>query len=266
MTAFTLGPLSLPPAHLYAACVAVALLALGHLVRLPPPRRRLWLTGALLGALLGARLADIALHGGAYREAPLEAVMRWQSGYHPLGALLGAGAWTLGCLRRLPPRYLTRASGVLATCAALWWGLNAWHPLAGEPPPSHLPPLSLNALDGDAISLEALSTSSPLIVVLWRSDCHACRQALARANAVADQVRVITVNEGQSLLQAARFLDAQDMGFARNLQDPEQRLQAYFGMPELPLAVYLDAHGRLRNIRSGPLATARLEAWLAASP
>ena len=153
MTAFTLGPLSLPPAHLYAASAAVALLALGHLVRLPPPRRRLWLTGALLGALLGARLADIALHGGAYREAPLEAVMRWQSGYHPSGALLGAGAWTLGCLRRLPPRYLTRASGVLATCAALWWGLNAWHPLAGEPPPSHLPPLSLNALDGDAISL-----------------------------------------------------------------------------------------------------------------
>ncbi|MCT8470067.1 TlpA family protein disulfide reductase [Chromohalobacter canadensis] len=263
MPPIMLGHVPLPSAPLYAAVAALALLALGALLRLPGTRRRQWLSGTLVAALIGARLVYIALHPEAYREAPFEAITLWQSGYHPLGALLGAVAWTLWRLRDLPAHQMRRATGTLMVCSALWWGLNAWQPLAGEPPPSHLPSLTLKALDGTPTSIETLASASPLIVVLWRSDCRACRRTLARLTDLnRDAANVVTVNEGQTLLQAARYLDARGASFTHDLRDPQQRLQTYFGMPELPLTLHLDAHGRLRDYQMGEISTAHLMRWL----
>jgi len=263
MPPIMLGHVPLPSAPFYAALTALALLMLGALLRLPRTRQRQWLSGTLVAALIGARLIYVVLHPEAYRQAPLEAVTLWQSGYHPLGALLGAGAWTLWRLRDLPVRQRRLATGVLGTCSALWWGLNAWQPLAVEPPPTHLPNLTLNALDGTPTRLDTLTSGPPLIVVLWRSDCRACRRTLARlADLNRDAATVVTVNEGQTLLQAARYLDARNASFTHDLRDPQQRLQAYFDMPALPLTLRLDSHGRLLDYQMGDLSTAHLMRWL----
>ncbi|SOC57856.1 AhpC/TSA family protein [Chromohalobacter canadensis] len=265
MPPIMLGHVPLPPAPLYAFVTALGLLALGALLRLSRTHRRQWLSGTLVAALIGARLVYIALHPEAYREAPFEAITLWQSGYHPLGALLGAVAWTLWRLRDLPAHQMRRATGALMVCSALWWGLNVWQPLAGDPPPPHLPSLTLKALDGTPTSIETLASASPLIVVLWRSDCRACRRTLARLTDLNPDTDVVTVNEGQTLLQAARYLDAQHAAFTHDLRDPQQRLQAYFGMPELPLTLHLDAHGRLRDYQTGEMSTAHLMRWLSST-
>ncbi len=262
MPPIMLGHVPLPPAPLYATVAALALLALGTLLRLPRTRRRQWLSGTLVAALIGARLLYVALHLEAYREAPFEAITLWQSGYHPLGALLGAVAWTLWRLRDLPARRIRLATGALMACSALWWGLNAWQPLAVEPPSAHLPNLTLNALDGTPTPIATLASAPPLIVVLWRSDCRACRRTLARLTDIKRDATVVTINEGQTLLQAARYLDARHTAFTHDLRDPHQRLQAYFGMPALPLIMRLDAHGRLRDYQAGEISTAHLMRWL----
>ncbi|OLO11228.1 hypothetical protein BTW10_10545 [Chromohalobacter japonicus] len=263
MPPIMLGHVPLPPAPLYAFVAALALLALGASLRLPRTRRRQWLSGTLVAALIGARLVYIALHPEAYREAPFEAITLWQSGYHPLGALLGTVAWTLWRLRDLPARQIRRATGALVTCSVLWWGLNTWQTLVVEPLPVNLPNLTLKALDGTPTSIETLASASPRIVVLWRSDCRACRRTLARLTELnRDAANVVTVNEGQTLLQAARYLDARGVSFTHDLRDPQQRLQAYFGMPELPLTLRLDAHGRLRDYQMGEISTAHLMRWL----
>ncbi|NWO11080.1 TlpA family protein disulfide reductase [Chromohalobacter salexigens] len=263
MPPIMLGHVPLPPAPLYAAVTALALLALGALLRLSRTHRRRWLSGTLVAALIGARLMYIVLHAEAYREAPFEAFTLWQTGYHPLGALLGAVAWTLWHLRDLPAQQMRRATGALMVCSALWWGLNVWQPLTGDPPPSHLPRLTLKALDGTPTPIETLASPSPLIVVLWRSDCRACRRTLSRLTDLKrDAASVVTVNEGQPLLQAARYLDARHAAFSHDLRDPHQRLQAYFGMPALPLIMRLDAQGRLRDHQAGEMSTAHLMRWL----
>lgn len=262
MPPIMLGHVPLPPAPLYAFVTALGLLALGALLRLSRTHRHQWLSGTLVAALIGARLMYIVLHAEAYREAPFEAFTLWQTGYHPLGALLGAVAWTLWRLRDLSAQQMRRATGALMVCSALWWGLNVWQPLAGDPPPPHLPSLTLKALDGTPTSIETLASASPLIVVLWRSDCRACRRTLARLTELNPDTAVVTVNEGQTLLQAARYLDAQHAAFTHDLRDPRQRLQAYFGMPALPLIMRLDAHGRLRDYQAGEVSTAHLMRWL----
>ncbi|MCK0746707.1 TlpA disulfide reductase family protein [Chromohalobacter nigrandesensis] len=263
MPPIMLGSVPLPPAPLYAAIAALTLLGLGALLRLPRTRRRQWLSGTLVAALIGARLMYVVLHFEAYRQAPFEAVTLWQSGYHPLGALLGALTWTLWRLRDLSARQVRLATGTLVTCSALWWGLNAWQPLVGEPPPAQLPNLTLKTLDGTPTPLETLTSASPLILVLWRSDCRECRHTLARlADLNRDAATVVTVNEGQTLLQAARYLDARHASFPHDLRDPQQRLQAYFGMPALPLVLRLDAHGKLRDYQIGEISTAHLMRWL----
>ncbi|WP_280564138.1 TlpA disulfide reductase family protein [Chromohalobacter sp. 48-RD10] len=262
MPPIMLGHVPLPSAPLYAAVAALALLALGALLRLSRTRRRQWLSGTLVAALIGARLMYIALHAEAYRVAPLEAITLWQSGYHPLGALLGAVAWTLWRLRDLPARQVRLATGALMACSAIWWGLNVWQPLVGDAPPPRLPNLTLNALDGTPTPIETLASGPPLIVVLWRSDCRACRRTLARLNDIQHDATVVTVNEGQTLLQAARYLDARNISFIHDLRDPQQRLQAYFDMPALPLTLRFDIHGRLRDYQAGEISTARLMRWL----
>ncbi|MCI0511098.1 AhpC/TSA family protein [Chromohalobacter marismortui] len=263
MPPIMLGHVPLPSAPLYAAIAALALLALGASLRLPRPRQRQWLSGTLAAALLGARLAYVALHLDAYRQAPLEIITLWTSGYHPLGALLGAGLWTSWCLRDLPAHQMRLASGALMACSALWWGLNTWQPLVADPPPTHLPHLTLNALDGTPTPLEKLTSASPLIVVLWRSDCRACRHTLARlANLEHAAATVVAIDEGQTLLQAARYLDARKIAFPYALRDPQQRLQAYFDMPALPLTLRFSAHGQLLDYQMGELSTAHLMRWL----
>ncbi|MCK0716132.1 prolipoprotein diacylglyceryl transferase family protein [Chromohalobacter sarecensis] len=263
MPPIMLGHVPLPPAPLYAAIAALALLVLGALLRLPRARRRQWLSGTLVATLIGARLMYVVLHFEAYRQAPFEIMTLWQSGYHPLGALLGALAWTLWRLRDLPVRQVRLATGTLVTCSALWWGVNAWQPLVGEPPPAQLPNLTLKTLGGTPTPLETLTSASPLVVVLWRSDCRACRHTLAKlADLNRDATTVVTINEGQTLLQAARYLDAQKIAFTDGLRDPQQRLQAYFGIPALPLTLRLDAHGRLRDYQAGEISTAHLMRWL----
>ncbi len=263
MDAIALGPLLIALPRLYAFVTALTVLLAGVLLlRLPAPQRGRWFNGLLIAALLGARLGYVLLHADSYRTAPLDAVKLWQPGYLPLAGWLAGAAWTLWTLRR-QPRQAVVAQGLLLAAAGLWLGLMAWQPLAEDPIPQRLPAITLDALDGNRVTLAEL-TGKPLLINLWVSDCPACRRGLALLAEAAqrDEVRVVTINQGESLLEVARYLDQQGLDRPLTLLDPRQTLMTLSRAPGLPTTLYFAADGTLINRYDGEFGRAQLDAWL----
>lgn len=264
MDALALGPLLIALPRLYAAIAALALLLAGMLVlRLPVARRARWFNGALLAALLGARLGDVLWHLDSYAQAPLDALKLWQPGYQPLAGLITAAAWTAWSLRDRWPR-LIAAEALLAGAAALWLALMTWNPLGSAPGLSHPPELTLEDLDGHSVALAELH-GEPLIINLWATWCPPCRREmplLAEA-AATPGATVVPVNQGESLLAVSRYLDQQGLHFERALLDPHQQLMALSTTPGLPTTLVFDGEGRLFDRHVGELGRSQLEAWLA---
>lgn len=264
MDAIALGPLLIALPRLYAFVSAGSLLlASALLLRLPATQRGRWFNGLLLAALLGARLGYVLLHADSYRAAPLDAFKLWQPGYLPLAGLLAGAAWTSWSLRRRPRQAVT-AQGLLIVAAGLWAGLMAWQPLASEATLQRLPTITLDALDGDRVALAELA-DKPLLINLWASGCPACRRELALLAEAAQRgdVRVVTVNQGESLLEVARYLDRQALYLPLTLLDPRQRLTALSQAPGLPTTLFYSADGRLLTRHVGEFGRAQLDAWLA---
>ncbi|MBZ9558909.1 MULTISPECIES: TlpA disulfide reductase family protein [unclassified Modicisalibacter] len=264
MDALALGPLLIALPRLYAAIAALALLLAGMLaLRLPVARRARWFNGALLAALLGARLGDVLAHLDSYAQAPLDAFKLWQPGYLPVAGLIAAAAWTAWSLRDRWPR-LVAAEALLAGAAALWLALMAWNPLGGTSGLSRQPELTLEDLGGNPVALAELH-GEPLIVNLWATWCGPCRREMPLlADAAATPgVTVVPINQGESLLAVARYLDQQGLDFEHALLDPHQQLLALSATPGLPTTLVFDAEGRLVERHVGELGRSQLEAWLA---
>ncbi|WP_136068335.1 TlpA disulfide reductase family protein [Modicisalibacter radicis] len=263
MDAIALGPLLIALPHLYVFVTALALLVAGALLlRLTATQHSRWFNGLLVASLLGARLGYVLLHADSYRAAPLDALRLWQPGYLPLAGLLAGAAWTLWSLRR-QPRQAFVAQGLLIAAAGLWLGLMAWQPLGHEAAPQRLPAITLDDLDGNPVTLAALD-GKPLLINLWASGCPACRRELPLLAEAArrDDVRVVAVNQGESLLEVARFLDRRGLDRPLTLLDPHQSLMALSHAPGLPTTLYFDADGTLLTRHVGAVGRARLETWL----
>jgi len=99
ITEIHLGPLVVSP---HGIGTAVGFLAGAYLMRPAAAARgvdetHLWrlLTRAIVGALIGARLAYVLNHLGDYTDRPLEALRVWEGGASLLGGIVGAivAAW-----------------------------------------------------------------------------------------------------------------------------------------------------------------------------
>lgn len=263
MDAIALGPLLIALPRLYAFVTALSvLLASVLLLRLPATQRGRWFNGLLIASLLGARLGYVLLHADSYRTTPLDAFKLWQPGYLPLAGWLAGTAWTLWSLRH-QRRPAFAAQGLLIAAAGLWLGLTAWQPLGHDAAPQRLPDITLDDLDGNQVRLAALG-GKPLLINLWASGCPACRRQLALLAEAAqrDDVGVVTINQGESLLEIARYLDQQALEPPLTLLDPRQTLLALSQAPGLPTTLYYAADGALITRHVSEFGRAQLDAWL----
>ncbi|MHB0777316.1 TlpA family protein disulfide reductase [Halomonas sp. WWR20] len=264
MDALALGPLliSLPRVYAFAAALAL-LLSSVVILRLPRSLHARWYNGLLLTAIVGARLGHVAAHLAAYMAAPWDILKFWQPGYSPVGGLVAAALWTVWVLRR---RLIALAEALLLLLSAgvVWMLLMMWNPLADEMPLAELPDLTLERLDGRQVNLSDLA-GQRLVINLWATWCPPCLREmplLAEADA-RDDVSVIMINQGESLLQVVRFLDDQGLSFEHSLLDPRQQLMALTQSPGLPTSLLFDRQGRLQNRHVGELSRSQLQEWLA---
>ncbi|MFC0268969.1 hypothetical protein [Kushneria aurantia] len=87
-----------------------------------------------------------------------------------------------------------------------------------------------------------LPSEVPAPLVLWRSDCQACRARLSQLAELPDEERRQwrLVNQGEALLTVQRYVDnTHPNRFADRqiLLDPRQRLWAQSGEPSLPTII-----------------------------
>lgn len=168
---------------------------------------------------------------------------------------------------------LTRAALVVLSAGGLGLGLAALLPPATYSGPTTLPDITLEDLDGNAVALADLpgaagpERDTPIIVHLWATGCPPCHRDMALLAALSTRrnVRVASVNQGEDLLPAVRYLDSTAPGapaFDLALRDPRQRLMAAFDVTQLPLTLLLDARGRVQERRAGELNRGTLTRWL----
>jgi thiol-disulfide isomerase/thioredoxin len=264
MDAIALGPVLISLPRLYALAAALLLLAASAwLLGMPRRAHMRWFNGLVLAWLVGARLGHLGMNWPAYADAPLDILKVWQPGFHGLWGLLGALIWTGWVLRD----HLLRMIGgmaLLVGASSLWLVLVTLEPLGGGMPVGELPDLTLEDLDGEPVALRSL-TGERVVVNLWATWCPPCLREmplLAEADA-RDDVTVVVANQGESLLEASRYLDEQDLTFRHALLDPQQRLMALLESPGLPTTMLFDAEGRAVERHVGELSRAQLDAWLA---
>ncbi|MBB3191689.1 TlpA family protein disulfide reductase [Halomonas cerina] len=265
MDAIALGPVLIAVPRLYAFAAALVLLAASaFLLGLPRRRHARWFNGLLVTWLLGARLGHVLTHLPAYAEAPLDALKLWQPGFHGAWGLLAALAWTAWTLRdRLGA--MLGGMGLAIGASLMWLTLVTLAPLSGGMALRELPDLALENLEGEPVNLASL-TGERVVVNLWATWCPPCRREmplLAEADA-RDDVTVVVVNQGEELLQAARYLDEQGLDFRHALLDPRQRLMVLTESPGLPTTLLFDAEGHAVARHVGELTRAQLTEWLAA--
>ena len=263
MDALALGPLLIPLPRLYAFITALALVLISlATLRLPTSQRGRWFNGLLLAWLIAARLGHVLMHWDSYASAPLDILKFWQPGYSAAWGLLGGAAWSAWFLRQRLVTLIT-AQVLLATAFAAWLGLMLWNPLGSDSQVQTLPELTLENLDGEPVDLPSLR-GEMIVLNLWATWCPPCRREmplLAQADA-RDGVRVVVANQGESLLEVARYLDTHGLAFEYALLDPQQQLMALTAAPGLPTTLLFDASGRLVEQHVGELSRAQLDAWL----
>ncbi|WP_299315685.1 TlpA disulfide reductase family protein, partial [uncultured Halomonas sp.] len=103
-----------------------------------------------------------------------------------------------------------------------------------------------------------------VVLNLWATWCPPCLREmplLAEADA-RDGVTAVIANQGEELLQVARYLDDQGLEFRYPLLDPRQELMVLLESPGLPTTLLFDASGRAVERHVGELSRAQLGAWL----
>ncbi|WP_456268289.1 hypothetical protein M1D97_13700 [Kushneria sp. AK178] len=246
------------PVPLAVACATVTLLAAHRFGPAPRPVMTRWALGALLFWSAGAGLAAWYLQGMPF-HAPWPGPV-WHAGMAPAAGLIALLIWTLWHCRR-HPALRRRLCALIMITSGLWWGLEQWRSTLQAPLPDALPPLAFESLEGRSV-IPAHDDNSRYLL-LWRSDCRACRRWLQQlAQRPADQrPAMVLVNQGETLLSVIRYLDQhpdQQLGLKDTalLMDPRQRLLALTHQRHLPVLLHVAADGALtlRHELSAPAA------------
>ncbi len=133
--------------------------------------------------------------------------------------------------------------------------------------PGHLAPgFTLSASDGGQLSLSQLR-GHPVMLDFWASWCTNCRADMSLVAKAAGEyrsrgLRVVLIDEQESAATAARFLSGIGVHLP-TLLDSQGTVAQSYGLPGLPVAVFIDPSGRVSTLVLGQLQPAQLRASLA---
>lgn len=251
MQAISIGPLVFATDRFAVIIgITVFLLAGSLLASRLEPRLVRWSSWALALGLLGARLWHVAIHIHTFALEPLRVFAVWQGGFAWEGAAIGVGLASLWLLRS---RKL-----LIGAVIALAAGLFAWHlvwRLTSNSVATPLPEVSLHDMAGERLALTRFR-GRPLVINLWASWCPPCLREMpmmAKVAAEAPGATLVFVNSGESAAAIARYMARQNFTLPNVLRDAHQQVAQHYGMPGLPVTLFIDADGRLRSAHVGEI-------------
>lgn len=254
---FAVGMLALALGLVAAFAVATFLKRRGYADVEPA----LW--GLLLLSLLLARVAWVLRWWPAYRLSPWDALDVRDGGFSMLAGVAALVVATLIWMWRRP--LLRRALPISVAAGMAAWalvGLAAWQ--LRETRHAPLPEITLRHLDGSPTTL-AEHRGTPLVVNLWATWCGPCREEmpmLVQASHDMAGVRFVFVDQGESSSAVRAFLQRERLAPAHVLIDSANGLSQHYQAPGYPTTLFIDASGRLRDMRVGPLTAASLRVHL----
>ncbi|CAB3637251.1 redoxin family protein [Achromobacter sp. ACM03] len=259
--AIRIGPLVFPSDLLVLiVAAAIGLLAARLLTRgqesRPDTSTVLW--RALIIGLVVARLGFVWQFQAHFIENPLRILDVRDGGWAGMAGLAAAWLYTLyAALRRQASR--PALLGALALASAVWIGGGRWLARAPQALPE-LSALALRQLDGTPAALAAYQ-GKPTVINLWASWCPPCRRempAFTEAQAAHPDVNFVFLNQAEAPPDVTAFL-AQHAPSLRNvLLDPAGAASRQMSNRGLPATLFLDAQGRLVDLRVGELSAASL--------
>jgi len=214
---------------------------------------------ALVVGLVAARLGHVALHWRSFADEPWRMFAIWQGGFEPLAGLAGvllAGALTIR----------SSVAGIGAA-AALGVGLFVWagagaltQATLGQPAPA----VALEQLDGPPMAISD-AAGKPAVVNLWASWCPPCRREmplLAETAARRADVTFLFVNQGEEAATIRRYLARDRISLGKILRDQSMQIARHYGVPGLPVTLFLRPDGTLASLHVGEISREALEAGI----
>jgi thiol-disulfide isomerase/thioredoxin len=259
--AIRIGPLVIPSEFaVLLVAAAVGLLAARLLNRQRSGANALStaLWRAMLVGLLVARLGFVWQYREHYLPDPIKILDLRDGGWAGLAGLAAAWGYVLfAAVRRHAPR--AALLGAVALASVVWVGGGRWLAPTPQAQPE-LAALAVQHIDGAPAALSAFH-GKPTVINLWASWCPPCRRempAFAKAQAANPDVNFVFLNQGEAPPDVAQFL-AQHAPALRNvLLDPAGEASRKLSNRGLPATLFLDAQGRLVDLRVGELSTASL--------
>lgn len=259
--ALRLGPLVIPTDFvLLIAAAAVGLLAARLLNRQRDQANDLGtaLWRAMLVGLLVARLGFVWQYREHYLPDPIKILDLRDGGWAGLAGLAAAWVYVLfAVVRRHAPR--TALLSAMALASLVWFGGGRWLTPTPQAQPE-LAALAVQRIDGAPAALSAFH-GKPTVINLWASWCPPCRRempAFAKAQAANPDVNFVFLNQGEAPPEVAKFLEQHAPSLRNVLLDPAGEASRKLSNRGLPATLFLDAQGRLVDLRVGELSTASL--------
>lgn len=259
MTTINLGPLAFP-ASLFVFLLAV--IAASVVAGLMDRRRGsnvesiLWKT-VLAGALI-ARITFVLLHLESYLQRPISMMDIRDGGFSVwagvLAAILVAGllVW---------PRPLARRPLALAGATALSvLGMGYAIITLLYPAGTMLGDIHFTTLQGEPVKINNFQ-GKPTVINLWASWCPPCRRempALQQGQAQNPDMNFIFANQRETDRVIRAYLEDENLALDNVLLDRQGELAREIGSNGLPTTLFLDARGRLVDVRVGELSAATL--------
>lgn len=259
--AIRIGPLVIPSEFavlLVAAAVGLLVARLLNRQRSEANALSTALWRAMLVGLLVARLGFVWQYREHYLPDPIKILDLRDGGWAGLAGLAAAWGYVLfAAVRRHAPR--AALLGAVALASVVWIGGGRWLAPTPQAQPE-LAALAVQHIDGAPAALSAFH-GKPTVINLWASWCPPCRRempAFAKAQAANPDVNFVFLNQGEAPPDVAQFL-AQHAPALRNvLLDPAGEASRKLSNRGLPATLFLDAQGRLVDLRVGELSTASL--------
>lgn len=261
--AIRLGPLVFPAELAVLAAAVIAGLLAAHLLnRAGRDGRRADVSGVLWGALvvglLAARLGFVWQYRDPFMQNPLAVLDVRDGGWAGMWGL--AAVWVyavVAMLRRRTPR--PAVIGALALATITWLAGGRLLAPPDQPPPA-LAQLRLQDLNAAPVALSAYQ-GKPTVVNLWASWCPPCRRempAFEVAQAAHPDVHFVFLNQGEAPPEITQYLRQHAPALQNVLMDPASDASRQLSNRGLPATLFLDASGRMVDLRVGELSAATL--------
>jgi thiol-disulfide isomerase/thioredoxin len=125
-----------------------------------------------------------------------------------------------------------------------------------------LPDTSFIQLDGQRVTIPAISQNQPTVVNLWATWCPPCQRempVLEQAEQRYSDIKFILLNQREPTHTVEHFLQRHGLSFQHVLLDNKGDMATNMGAFGLPITLYFDAKGQLVHSHMGELSAASLQ-------